>query len=162
MRLAVEQLDAHVDDGVALRPAGGERVARALLDGRDVGARHRAAHDGVDELEPAAGGSGLTRSCTTANWPWPPDCFLSLPSARAGFAIVSRYATGAGPVVTCTPSTRASRSTATATWVSPSPRRIVSPPARSIRSVWSSASSRASAVESFASSDCVAGVRLTA
>ena len=40
--------------------------------------------------KPPPGGSGETRNCTTANWPWPPDCFLSLPSTCAFPAIVSR------------------------------------------------------------------------
>ena len=55
MRLAVVQLDAHVDDRMALRAARREGVAGALLDGRDVRARHGAADDRIDELEPAAG-----------------------------------------------------------------------------------------------------------
>ena len=58
-------------------------ASRAPLDGGDV---RRGTEPPVTEStnsNPSPGGSGESRSCTTANWPWPPDCFLSLPSTWA-------------------------------------------------------------------------------
>ena len=54
MVLAEMEDDAHVLDGVAGEHAFGEGLAHALLDGRDVLVRDRAADDGVHELEPRA------------------------------------------------------------------------------------------------------------
>ena len=59
-------------------------------------------------------------------------------------------------MLTCTPNTRASRSSATARWVSPSPRRTVLSP-RPASSVGSSAVRRARAAESRSSSDWLTG-----
>ncbi|HEX2272973.1 MAG TPA: GTP-binding protein [Acidimicrobiales bacterium] len=39
---------------------------------------------------PAPRSSGSTRRKATPNWPWPPVCFLYLPSASAGLVMVSR------------------------------------------------------------------------
>ena len=55
----------------------------------------------------------------TPYWPWPPVCFLYLPSASACCVIVSRKGTSTSSVATSTPNLRARRSAATARWVSP-------------------------------------------
>ena len=73
--------------------------------------------------------------------------------------IVSRYGTRTSSVSTLTPNLRASRSRATATWVSPQPRSTVWPVSslRSTTSAGSSASSRCRAPDSLSSSDWVTG-----
>lgn len=55
MRLAVEQGDAHVHQGVARRHPAGGLAAHALLDGGDELPGHRSADDLVDEFDAAAG-----------------------------------------------------------------------------------------------------------
>ena len=73
--------------GKPCTPPVRHRLLDALLHGRDELAGDGAADDLVDELEarhPAR--SGSTRSQATPNWPWPPVCFLYLPSASAGRA----------------------------------------------------------------------------
>ncbi len=42
------------------------------------------------KLKPSPRPTGSTRRLATANWPWPPVCFLTLPSASALPEIVSR------------------------------------------------------------------------
>ena len=75
-------VDPHVDDRVAVDAAAGHRLLDALGHGGDVAAADRAADDLVDELEALASLERLDLGCVaTANWPWPPDCFLCLPSA---------------------------------------------------------------------------------
>ena len=127
VELAVVALDPHVDDGEAVDAAGGHRLLDAALHRRDVLLRDRAADDRVLELGAVAATLGLTRRLATAYWPWPPDCFLTLPSASAVPVIVSRYGTRTSSVSTFTPNLRASRSSATVTCVSPQPRSTVWP-----------------------------------
>ena len=162
MRLAVEELDAHVDDRMPLRAAGGERIARALLDGRDVRARHRAADDRVDELEAAPRRQRRDPQLHHRELAVAARLLLQLALdlrvAGDGLAVGHGrgrrrdvHAEDAGETLD-----------ATATCVSPRPRSTVWPPVRSMTRVGSSATRRVSEVISFSSSDCVAGARLTA
>ena len=48
-------------------------------------------------------GSGSIVILQSANWPWPPDCFLCRPCASADLVIVSRYGTFGGWRITSTP-----------------------------------------------------------
>ena len=56
---AVVEVDLDVDDGIACQHAARERLGRALLDGRDVLARHAAAEDCLSEC---IAGAGLLRA----------------------------------------------------------------------------------------------------
>src|SRR5204863_2247279 len=47
-------------------------------------------------------GSGSMVILQSANWPWPPDCFLCRPCASADLVIVSRYGTLGGWRMTST------------------------------------------------------------
>ena len=90
MVLAVEARDLHVDDRVAVEATGRHRLLDALLHRGDELPRDRSADDGVDVLEALAVGQRLDAQHATPNWPWPPDCFLYLPSASACCVMVSR------------------------------------------------------------------------
>ena len=76
-------VDLHVDDRVAEDAAVLHRLGDALLDRGDELPGDGAADDLVDELEAAARSRGSTWMMATPNWPWPPVCFLYLPSASA-------------------------------------------------------------------------------
>ena len=108
-----------VDHRVARRHPLGQLRAHALLDAGDELARHGAADDPVDELEPAALGQRLDLDVATAYWPCPPDCLTCRPWPAAGFCSVSRSATRTGPVVTSTPCRVRSRSSSTSRCASP-------------------------------------------
>ena len=75
--------------------------------------------------KPAPRSVGSTRSHATANCPWPPLCFFTLPSASAVPVIVSRYGTCTSSVSTSTPNLRARRSSAIDRCVSPMPSSSV-------------------------------------
>ncbi len=155
MRLAVDERHPDVDH----RVAGGDALlhlgADALLDAGDELARHRAADDLVDELEPGARAAAARPRCrTTANWPWPPDCLTSRPWPLPGPAKVSRSDTRTGTESTATPYRLRSRSSSTSTCASPmhhSTSWLVSA-LRSSRMVGSSATRRPRPVASLSSS----------
>ena len=125
MVLAVVALDAYVDDREAMGAAGGHRLFDSLLHGPHVVAWDRTADDRVDELEPGAAlqradpqvGDGVLTVTTGLLL----DLALGIAGADHGLAIRHTDVFG----VDCTPNLRASRSSATARWVSPAPLSTV-------------------------------------
>ena len=93
--LAVEAGDLHVDDGEAERAAVLFGFGDALLDrGQEVASGSHRRRSRRRTRCPRRAPCGSTRSHAIANWPWPPVCFLSLPSAsaRAGDGLAVRDA----------------------------------------------------------------------
>ncbi len=90
MELPVVADDLHVDDRVpvdATHAHGLER--RPFRQPACTGAGWPPRRPGPRNRNPSPLASGEMRTFATPYWPWPPVCFLYLPSASASFVMVS-------------------------------------------------------------------------